>query len=158
MSQFLKVRKIQPGFTLLEILLVVAAIAILAGIVIIAINPGRQLAETRNAQRRSDVNAILNGVYQYSLDNNGSLPSSVPTNATCATLASNEICKTGGACAGLVDLSVVTANERYLVSVPNDPTGATTNGAGYHLARSANNRVTVCAPDAENGATISVTR
>lgn len=139
------------GFTLLEILLVVAAIAILAGIVIIAINPGKQLGETNNAQRRSDVNAVLNAVYQYSIDNKGVLPAAI-------TATQTELCKTGATCTGLIDLSVLTTNGKYLVSIPSDPTGSSTNGAGYEIAKDANGRVTVVAPDAEQSATISVTR
>lgn len=148
----------KKAFTLIEILLVVAAIAILAGIVILAINPTKQLGDTRNAQRRVDVNTILNAVYQYAIDNSGTLPASIPTSATCSTPATNQICKTGGTCTSLVDLTVLTTSEKYLVSIPFDPTGATTNGAGYFIAKSANGRVTVCAPSAEQSATITVTR
>ena len=147
----------KKGFTLLEILLVVAAIGILAGIVILAINPNKQLGETRNAQRRADVNTIINAVYQFTIDNDGTLPTSIPA-STCASAAANEICKTGGTCTDLVDLSDLTLNEEYLVAMPADPQGASTNGAGYQIAQSANGRVTVCAPDAEQSATISVTR
>ena len=50
------------GFTLLEILLVVAIISILAGIVIVAINPARQLGSTRDAQRKSDIGTIYKAV------------------------------------------------------------------------------------------------
>ena len=141
----------KQGFTLLEILLVVAAIAILAGIVILAINPTKQLGDTRNAQRRVDVNTILSAVYQYAIDNNGTIPTSITT-------GSLEVCKTGGTCTGLADLSVLTASSKYLVSMPIDPSTTSTNGTGYFIIKTANNRVTVSAPDAEQSATISVTR
>lgn len=148
----------QRGFTLLEILLVVAAIAILAGIVILALNPGRQLADTRNAQRRTDVNTMLNAVYQYAIDNSGTLPATINQAASCDNTAANQACATGGTCTGITDLSVLTTNQRYLTSLPKDPTAGTANGTGYYVVKSANNRVTICAPSAENSVTISVTR
>lgn len=143
----------QKGFTLLEILLVVAAIAILAGIVILAINPAKQLADTKNAQRKIDVNTILNAVYQYTIDHSGTLPATITTTAT-------EICKTNAtSCTNLVDLSVLTASERYLISIPSDPSGGIiTNGTGYKIAKDQYGRLIVSAPKAEVGATISITR
>ena len=142
----------RQGFTLLEILLAVALLGILAGIVILALNPGKQLANTRNAQRRVDVNTILNAVYQYAIDTNGTVPTTITTTAT-------EICKTGGACTGLIDLTALTTNEKYLTAIPKDPNGTcNANGVCYTILKSANGRVTVSAPDAEQGAAISVTR
>lgn len=139
------------GFTLIELLLVIGIIAILASIVIVAINPTKQLGDARNAQRRSDVNTILNGVYQYAIDNNGNLPSGITTTST-------EICRSApGTCTGGVDLDVLTG--AYLVRIPADPQApATGTGTRYRVLRDASSRVTVTAPSAEQGATISVTR
>lgn len=147
----MKIIRNAKGFTLLEILLVVAAIAILAGIVIIAINPSKQLGDTRNAQRSADVTTILNAVYQYSLDNNGSLPASITTTSTA-------ICATGGTCTGLIDLSVLTASGKYVVAIPRDPQTPTGNSTNYFINKDVNGRVVVSAPAAENSKVISVTR
>ena len=117
---------------------------------IIAINPARQFASARNAQRWSDINAILNANWQYAVDNNGTLPAAITGTAT-------EICQTGGTCTGLIDLGVLTTAATYLPAIPADPTGSSANGVGYEISIT-DGRVTVGAPDAELGVTISVTR
>ncbi len=145
-------RSLRRGFTLIELLLVIGIIAILAAIVIVAINPTKQLGDARNAQRRSDVNTILNAVYQYSIDNTGNLPSTI-------TAVSTEVCKSGVnvVCGATINLNMLTGS--YLVGLPNDPSGgAQTN---YWIMRDATTkRVTVNAPAAEGNPppTISVTR
>jgi prepilin-type N-terminal cleavage/methylation domain-containing protein len=152
--------KSQKGFTLLEILLVVAAIAILAGIVILAINPNKQLGDTRDSQRRMDVNTILNGAYQYSLKS-GSMPAGiiVSTTTACGTVVATEICKsTAVDCTGYTSLSELYLNETYLTALPFDPRSSSATGTGYYVIKSDNNRVTVCAPHSEQSGTISVTR
>ena len=109
------------------------------------------MGDTRNAQRRADVNTILNAVYQFTIDNNGTLPAAITTTSTT-------ICRTGGSCSGFIDLVVLTTSEKYLTALPLDPIGLSTNGTGYNISKSANGRVTVLAPSAEQGITISVTR
>ena len=69
--------KVTKGFTLLEVLLVAAIIGMLAAVVIFAINPARQLAQSRNSQRKVDINTILKATYQYSIDHNGATPAGI---------------------------------------------------------------------------------
>lgn len=141
--------KRKKGFTLLEILLVVAALGILAGIVIIAINPSKQMGDTRDAQRKVDVNTIINAVYQYAVDK-GSIPAGITT-------TEKEICKTGATCTGLVDLSTDLLVPTYIAGMPYDPSQSTTNGTAYKIIKTADNRVTVTATP-ERASSISVTR
>ncbi|MCK9393341.1 MAG: type II secretion system protein [Candidatus Paceibacterota bacterium] len=137
------------GFTLLEVLLAVAAVTILSGIVILAINPNKQLADARNAQRRIDVNTILNAVYQYAIDKKGTIPTSITTTAT-------PICRSGFVdnCA---DLAVLTLGQEYLTDIPIDPSSPLGSSSGYTVMKNINNRIIVGAPLAE-GVLINATR
>lgn len=82
-------KTLKKGFTLLEILLVVGIIAVLAGIVIVAINPSKQLATVRDTERKSDIKQINNALMQYYIDNH-EYPDSVSSVTTL-----KEICNTG---------------------------------------------------------------
>ncbi len=162
-GQMSNVKCRKAGFTLLEVLLVVAAIAILAGIVIVALNPSKQLGDTRNVQRRADINTILNAVYQYAIDNNGTFSTGID-----AVTASSQVLGTSGSgcdttctavttVAACVDLSANLV-PTYIVGIPLDPsTGAATN-TEYYINKDANGRITVGACDPEQSATINVTR
>jgi len=80
------------GFTLLEILLVIAPIGILAGIVIVAINPLRQIAKVRQAERASEINQLNKAIEQYNIAE-GKYPDALTIGITEGEY--REICNTG---------------------------------------------------------------
>ena len=61
--------KNNKAFTLIEVLLVIAIIAVLAAAVFVAINPAKNISDARNTQRRSDVAQILSAISQGFIDN-----------------------------------------------------------------------------------------
>jgi len=63
-----KKQKAQSGFTLLELLVVLAIIGLLASVVIIATQSARSKA--RDAKRAGDVRQIMNAMEQYHIANN----------------------------------------------------------------------------------------
>ncbi len=150
-------RKQKRGFTLLEILLVVGIISLLAGIVIIAINPGKQLAQVRNTERRSDIKQIKSAVEQYYISV-GRYPISL-TGISSLT----EVCDTGSLstttdseidCTGLVDLTALVPT--YITAIPVDPQASTTDGAGYKVMIDPTNKIITTAPEAELSAFIAI--
>lgn len=63
--------KKNSGFTLIEILVVIAIIAILAAIVLVAINPAKRFQDARNSQRQANVESILSAIQQNMVDHKG---------------------------------------------------------------------------------------
>ena len=60
----MKNKKLQ-GFTLIELLIVIGIIAILAGIVLVAVNPAEQFGKANDAERKAEIGSVLSAIYQY---------------------------------------------------------------------------------------------
>jgi len=63
-----RLRKNARGFTLLELLIVIALLAILAVVVLIVLNPGETLKRARDAQRMSDLSTMKTAIATYLTD------------------------------------------------------------------------------------------
>ena len=150
-----KFLKKNSGFTLIELLVVIGILAILLSIVLIAINPARQFGQANNTKRRSDVTQILNAIGAYAADNRGVLPVGIPTGSASAAL---QISNTGANICAAILTTYIPALPRDPQTTGGDITSCTTYNTGYTVVRDANNRVTVAAPGAENGETISISR
>lgn len=148
--------KKDAGFTLIEILIVIGIIAVLAAVVLVAVNPSRQFKLARDAQRVSNVNAILNTVGQNIAENHGIF--TCAATATTIPATSTIIKSTGG-----FDLArcVVPA---YISTLPYDPSASgahyassTDYDTGYSISMDAQGRVTASSTG-EITPAISVTR
>ena len=115
--------KFNKGFTLLELMIVLGIMAILAAIVMVAINPTKQLSDTRDASRHASVREIENAVIQYIIDGNSL--AGVPSGIASA----QDICREGGV--GCYDLSILLPT--YLVDIPVDTDETNVNFSGYRI-------------------------
>lgn len=158
-----KKQALPGGFTLMELLIVIAIIIVLAAAVFVALNPAKRFQDSRNARRSSDIAAILSALKTDQVDNGGTYVASVAaltvdTAYQIGTAATG--CDTGctgvteGAC---VDLTAI-ATEGYLGSVPFDPSTGTATETDYSLIRNTSGTITVSACDAEGGVTVSASR
>src|SRR3990167_3813192 len=111
----------QKGFTLVEILVVIAILAILAGAVFFALNPTAIFREARNTNRRQDVDAVAAAVRQYVLRDLDGDPAGISSGCSVVTLPvmdpTDGIVATEGGPLG--DLSVCLAD--YIAAMPTAP-------------------------------------
>lgn len=121
------------GFTLIELLIVIAILGILAAAVLVAINPGKRMAEARDTQRKNDIGAITNALISYE-----AISSSLPGETMYDTSRSSSATGTDGACnplPGLSDWATISyifysliTQQELLEKLPTDPK----NNSTYH--------------------------
>lgn len=148
-------RSFRSAFTLIELLVVIAIIAILAVVVVLTLNPAQLLAQSRDANRVSDLATLKSAVNLYttdqagssgfSLGNASSVYVSVPsTSPTCNTLglpalpsgytyacsSSSDYRGTNGAGWIPLDFQKISSGAPF-GSLPVDPTNQTSSGLYY---------------------------
>ena len=154
-------KKAKQGFTLIELLIIIAVLAVLVTIVFVALDPLTRFQDSRNARRRTDVEAILSAIKYYQVDHGGSYLSDITdltadnayqigTSGTgCDTTCANPTVDMQAACVDLSDL----VSDGKLPSIPYDPNaeGASASFSHYYLIKNTNNSITVGSCDEEIG-------
>ncbi|MDP2812312.1 MAG: prepilin-type N-terminal cleavage/methylation domain-containing protein [bacterium] len=155
----------KSGFTLIELIIVVAIIALLAAATFVAVNPARRIHEANDAQRWADITAIADAWATYVADNSGnnatSSPYCITENRNCMISTKGGATSTvgnDGGCAsttsGTIWLDPLVTNG-YLGDIPYDPglSGTVTaTNTGYYFHKDAHGAIFVgaCDKDYEN--------
>lgn len=166
-------RSHSQGFTLVELLIVIAIIAILAGVAFAALNPLVRFQDARDASRWHDVTETLNAAVLNQVDNGGTLLASIAAmnhgevymigTAGSGCAPSNLACDTDvTSTAHCVDLAGLVSTG-YLPAVPISPTGVATTTwsaayTGYTLERSVTSTLTLRSCESENTTEIFLKR
>jgi len=84
----------QKGFTLLELLIVIAILAILTTVVILVMNPAESIKRARDTQRISDLDSIKTAIILYITEGNVDIGA---TTCLATPVCYSDLCK-GAAC------------------------------------------------------------
>jgi len=113
------------AFTLIELIIVIAVIALLAAATFVAINPAKRVGDAGDATRWQDLTAIADAFQAYLADTNGTLPSSTMSSGVTYMLATT----TGGGSTSGCDATTTSAflvldtliSDGYIGQIPEDP-------------------------------------
>ena len=132
-------KKLVPGFTLVELLIVIVVIAILAAITVVAYN-GIQ-GKAHDSQRQQDIKTIAKALELYYIDNGQYPPSSCASNCAISSTWSDT---NDSSWANLASALV----PKYISSLPSDPNPTTGSNpltaSNYGYAYFVNSNGTYC--------------
>ncbi len=115
------------------------------------------LGAARDAQRRADVNTMLNATHQYAIDHDGTFPQGVSETPTeiCGTIQEDDGSYSAVPMEDCVNL--FPAYKDILTRIPSDPQ-APEGRTWYRISRTADGKINVMADTHDGNASISVTR
>jgi len=152
----------KEGFTLVELLIVIAIIVILFAVILVAVDPPKRLGQARDAVRRQDVRDILEAVQQFMVDNDGTYPTGLDSVAASFQMLGTDAAACDGCApettlAACLDISGDLVEE-YLADIPFDPATGDAGNTDYAINRTAGDRIEIVACTPEIAASISVKR
>ena len=164
--------KNKKAYTLIELLIVIAIIAIIAKPVFAALNPLARFTAARTSRRLNDVSAVMTAIKVSQIDRAGSYITPVAnlTNGVTYMISNgtNTSAVIGTANCALSSIGSTTAADLsslvtggYLGSVPVSPNGKgayTATSTGYTITKATNGLITITACDSESTPQPKITR
>lgn len=123
----------KKGFTLIELLIVIGIIAVLAAAVLLVLNPAQILAETRDTQRLSDLDAVRGAVSLTLLKTTVPAFAAGPLCMIASKTGLSGVCVTNTVrtTGGLGWVGVDFGTDSPLAVLPADPTNSGEYGYSY---------------------------
>ncbi|MBT3292944.1 type II secretion system protein [Candidatus Peregrinibacteria bacterium] len=148
----------KKGFTIIELIIVVAILGILSTLILIQIDPIRRLNEAHNATRWSDVLLVLEITKEYQADNDSAVPGTaiaIDSDESSVQIigesVTNCVCASQTVVTSPCGVSGLDTDLRpYIDAMPMDPITGSTNDTRYFINKDSYGLITVGSCDAES--------